>query len=161
MLFHSLMYEYETNMEISALTGGLTWRGLLAAKVSRMKFLSQDRNHGTFHPNIIILWSSNIAYDTAPWKEQLRSVVVCRVQRKMSPCSCLDAGDIRCYDLLNKVQSYFSNHEGSDDREAGFSAWHTNGTSSVSYCLLSLSRTYAHELKVTYHMEKTCEKYQV
>jgi hypothetical protein len=49
------MYEYETNMEISALTGGLTWRGLLAAKVSRMKFLSQDRNHGTFHPNIIIL----------------------------------------------------------------------------------------------------------
>jgi len=27
--------------------------------------------------------------------------------------------------------------------------------------LLSLSRAYAHELKVTYHMEKTCEKYQV
>jgi len=26
---------------------------------------------------------------------------------------------------------------------------------------VSLSRAYAHELKVTYHMEKTCEKYQV
>jgi hypothetical protein len=79
----------------------------------------------------------------------------------MSPCSCLDAGDILCYDLLNKVQSYFSNHEGFDDREVGFSAWNTNGTSSASCCLLSLTRAHAHELKVTYHMEKTCEKYQV
>ena len=45
-------------------------------------------------------------------------------------------------DLLNKVQSYFSNHEGFDDREAGFSAWNTNGSSSASYNLLSLVHTH-------------------
>jgi len=36
-----------------------------------------------------------------------------------------------------------------------------HGTQMEPLHLLSLSRAYAHELKVTYHMEKTCEKYQV
>lgn len=159
MLYHPHIYEYETNVGISALTGGLTWRRGPTVMVSRKRSLSQNRNRGKFHPNIIIPCSSSLVYDTAPWKRQLRSVVVCRVRSKMSPCSCLAAGDTPCYDLLNKVQSYFSNREGSDDREAGFSAWNTNATSSAS--VSSLSRTYAHQLKVTFHMEKTCEKYQV
>ena len=132
------------NMGINSLTGELNWRKGPTAKVSRKRSLSQNRSPGMFHPNIIIPCPSSIAYDTASWKGQLRSVVVCRVRSKMSPCSCLDAGDILCYDLLNKVQSYFSNHEGFDDREVGFSAWNTNGTSSASCCLLSLLLVHRH-----------------
>jgi len=35
VVFHSFMYEYETNMGINALTGGLTWCRGPCAKVSR------------------------------------------------------------------------------------------------------------------------------
>jgi hypothetical protein len=47
------------------------------------------------------------------------------VRSEMSPWSRLPATNTVCYNLLNKVQPYFSDHEGLDERDARLTAYGT------------------------------------